>query len=72
MATGLSIVGKGAAAAGFGGIYVYTAELNPTNIRNIALGAASMVARISGMAAPFVGGPMVSPHGNSNSRVSYI
>ncbi|ELU05582.1 hypothetical protein CAPTEDRAFT_153730 [Capitella teleta] len=59
VATGLSIVGKGAAAAGFAAIYVYTAELYPTNIRNIALGSASMVARVSGMAAPFVGGQMV-------------
>ncbi|ELU10457.1 hypothetical protein CAPTEDRAFT_117682, partial [Capitella teleta] len=58
VATGFSVVGKAGAACGFGAIYVYTGELNPTNIRNIAFGTASMFARISGMAAPFVGGPL--------------
>ncbi|ELT95137.1 hypothetical protein CAPTEDRAFT_120455 [Capitella teleta] len=58
VATAFSVLGKAGAACAFGGIYVYTGELNPTNIRSIAFGAASMCARISGMAAPFVGGPL--------------
>jgi hypothetical protein len=31
----------------------------PTEVRNIGIGTASMCARISGMVAPFVGGPLV-------------
>ncbi|ELT90485.1 hypothetical protein CAPTEDRAFT_108874 [Capitella teleta] len=53
VATGFSVVGKAGASCAFGAIYVYTGELNPTNIRNIAFGTASMFARMSGMAAPF-------------------
>ena len=60
VATALSVVGKGAAACGFGAIYVFTGELNPTSIRSIAFSMMSMFARVSGMAAPFIGGPLVS------------
>ena len=58
--TALSIVGKAAITMSFTGAYVYSVEIFPTGIRNIGLGTCSMCARISGMAAPFVGGPLVS------------
>ncbi|ELT90484.1 hypothetical protein CAPTEDRAFT_108871, partial [Capitella teleta] len=58
VATAFSVVGKAGISGAFGAVYVYTGELNPTNIRNIAFGTASMFARISGMAAPFIGGPL--------------
>ena len=45
---------------GFSSIYVFTSELYPTEVRNVGVGVASMCARISGMAAPNVGGPLVS------------
>ncbi|ELU08084.1 hypothetical protein CAPTEDRAFT_81559, partial [Capitella teleta] len=60
VATAFSVVGKAGISGAFGAVYVYTGELNPTNIRNIAFGTASMFARISGMAAPFIGGPLVN------------
>jgi hypothetical protein len=68
VATAFSIIGKAGAACGFGAIYVFTGELNPTSIRNIAFGTASMCARISGMAAPFVGGPLVSANMSDKSE----
>lgn len=58
--TALSMIGKAFTTIGFSGIYVYSAEIFPTETRNIGLGTASMFARVSGMAAPYVGGPMVS------------
>ena len=57
--TGLSLFGKAGATMGFSVVYVYTSELFPTDVRNVAIGACSTFARISGMMAPFVGGPLV-------------
>ena len=59
-ATAMSIVGKAGVTMAFSGSYVMTAELFPTSVRNVAIGSASMFARISGMAAPFMGSEMVS------------
>ena len=58
--TALSVAGQTCITAGFGGIYLFTAELAPTPIRNIAMGTSSMFVAISGALAPFVGGPLVS------------
>ena len=58
--TVLSLVGKAGATMGFSCMYVYTSEVFPTEVRNIGLGMCSFSSRISGMAAPYVGGPLVS------------
>ena len=69
-ATGLSVVGKGLVASAFVGLYSFTAELAPTTVRNAAMSFGSACARVGGMAAPYVGGPLVSHfiHANFRSR----
>ncbi|XP_033739920.1 organic cation transporter protein-like [Pecten maximus] len=50
----LAIVGKIGAAGAFGVIYVFSAELFPTVVRNAGMGSSSCVARVGGMLAPYV------------------
>lgn len=50
----LAMVGKLGAAAAFAIIYVYSAELYPTVVRNAGMGASSCCARIGGMLAPYI------------------
>ena len=51
----LSLIGKFGAAACFAIVYVYTAELFPTTIRNTSIGACSTIARVGGIMANLVG-----------------
>ncbi|KAJ8300620.1 hypothetical protein KUTeg_022139 [Tegillarca granosa] len=50
----LALIGKFGASAAFGLVYVLSAEIFPTVVRNSALGACSCVARIGGMLAPYI------------------
>lgn len=50
----LALIGKLGAASAFGLIYVLSAEIFPTVVRNSAMGACSCVSRIGGMLAPYV------------------
>ena len=50
----LSLIGKFMASACFAIVYVYTAELFPTMIRNTAIGSCSTVARVGGICALLV------------------
>lgn len=59
----LPLAGKFALTGGYGGIYVYSAELFPTVMRNSGIGMCSAIARIGGIAAPIVG--MLSMFGAS-------
>ena len=45
----LSLIGKFGASASFAIVYVYTAEMFPTIIRNQAVGTCSLVARMGGI-----------------------
>ena len=48
------MIGKLGAAAAFAVIYVFSAELYPTVVRNAGMGASSCCARIGGMVAPYI------------------
>ena len=50
----LSISGKFGSTAVFGLLYLYTAELYPTEIRGTALGLCCMMSRFGGFSAPQV------------------
>jgi OCT family organic cation transporter-like MFS transporter 4/5 len=50
----LSLVGKLGATASFAILFVYTAEMFPTEIRSTAVGSSSTCGRIGGILAPQV------------------
>jgi len=50
----LAMVGKFLIAGTFALAYLYTAELFPTPVRNVAVGGASTFARIGSMGAPYI------------------
>ena len=51
----LAMVGKFCITASFGTIYVFSAEIFPTVVRNIGLASCSFWARIGGIVAPYIG-----------------
>ncbi|XP_071754759.2 solute carrier family 22 member 13-like [Centroberyx gerrardi] len=52
--TVIAVLGKFAATASFSIVYVYTAELYPTGLRQNGLGLNSMCARVAGIFAPLI------------------
>ncbi|KAH9508877.1 hypothetical protein Btru_050331 [Bulinus truncatus] len=54
ISTFLSSVGKFGASGGFITMFVLSAELFPTRLRNSMVGTSSMVARVGGMIAPYI------------------
>ncbi|XP_056290526.1 solute carrier family 22 member 13b [Pseudoliparis swirei] len=50
----IAVVGKFAATASFSIVYVYTAELYPTTLRQNGVGLNSMFARVAGIFAPLI------------------
>ena len=60
MVTILALSGKTFISAGFNSIYVYSAELFPTEVRNSGIGLGSTAARISGIISPFLGPPLAT------------
>lgn len=54
LTTALAMLGKLFATAAFATIYVLSAELFPTAIRNIGMGSSSCWARVGGMISPFI------------------
>ncbi|KAI8499574.1 hypothetical protein Bbelb_226250 [Branchiostoma belcheri] len=54
MTTTLAMTGKFCITASFAVIYIFSAEIFPTVVRQIGMGMSSMTARVGGMVAPFV------------------
>ncbi|KAM6970924.1 solute carrier family 22 member 13b [Tautogolabrus adspersus] len=52
--TVVAVLGKFAATASFSVVYVYTAELYPTTLRQNGVGLNSMFARVAGILAPLI------------------
>ena len=52
----LSLAGKFGCAAAFGLLFLYTAEMYPTSIRNSALGLSYTCAKIGGTVSPYLSG----------------
>ncbi len=50
----LAMVGKFAIAGSFGLVYLYTAELFPTEVRNIGAGLSTIGARLGGILSPII------------------
>ena len=50
----LAMLGKIGAAAAYAVIYVWSAELYPTVVRNVGMGASSSCARIGGIMSPYI------------------
>ncbi|KAH3727340.1 hypothetical protein DPMN_053273 [Dreissena polymorpha] len=50
----LSNVGKFGISAAFAIIYVWSAELFPTQVRSSGIGSSSMMARVGGMVCPYI------------------
>ncbi|XP_072513655.1 solute carrier family 22 member 13b [Salminus brasiliensis] len=51
----IAVIGKFSLAASFSIVYVYTAELYPTVVRQNGVGLNSMCARVAGILAPLIG-----------------
>ena len=50
---GLALLGRGGVSTAFNVVYLYSAELFPTTVRNSVMGAFSMAARIGSIMAPY-------------------
>ena len=59
----IAMIGKFLISQTFAIAYLYTAELFPTNVRNVAVGTASTFARIGSMSAPYIVDLLVGAQG---------
>jgi len=57
--TVFNVVCKAVIVLNFAVLYVYVAEIFPTEVRNSAMGVAQMFNYLGGVVAPYIGEPMV-------------
>uniref|UniRef100_A0A3Q3BI38 Si:dkey-166k12.1 n=1 Tax=Kryptolebias marmoratus TaxID=37003 RepID=A0A3Q3BI38_KRYMA len=67
--TGLAMVGKFGITASFAVIYVYTAEIFPTVVRQTGIGVSGMFARLGGVLAPITN--MLDNHNPATSLIIF-
>ena len=60
--TATALIGKAFGIISFGGIFVYTTELYPTEVRSVGLAMCSVSARVASIIAPYMGFFMVSKY----------
>ncbi|XP_021533171.1 solute carrier family 22 member 4 isoform X1 [Aotus nancymaae] len=78
LSIGLVMLGKFGITSAFSMLYVFTAELYPTLVRNMAVGVTSMASRVGSIIAPYfvyLGGALESQHklfGAYNRMLPYI
>ena len=67
----IAMIGKFLISQTFAIAYLYTAELFPTNVRNVAVGTASTFARIGSMSAPYIVDLLVGAQGPITLSLAY-
>ncbi|XP_061177443.1 organic cation transporter protein-like [Saccostrea echinata] len=72
LTTALAMVGKMFATAAFATIYVLSAELFPTAIRNAGMGSSSCWARVGGMISPFIADTADLVGGTSGTAIPLV
>lgn len=68
----LAMIGKLGASAAFATIWVFSAELYPTIVRNSAMGASSFCARVGGMISPYIADIGISVEGDMAKAMPLI
>ncbi|XP_076373730.1 organic cation transporter protein-like isoform X2 [Tachypleus tridentatus] len=66
--TTLAVIGKSQIAVSFAVVYVYSAEIFPTVVRNAGIGFSSMCSRIGGILAPLVANLRIYTHGEERHQ----
>ncbi|XP_061177531.1 organic cation transporter protein-like [Saccostrea echinata] len=72
LTTALAMVGKMFATAAFATIYIISAELYPTAIRNVGMGSSSCWARAGGMISPFIADTADLVGGTSGTAIPLV
>ncbi|XP_056017071.1 organic cation transporter protein-like [Ostrea edulis] len=72
LTTALAMVGKMFATAAFATIYILSAELFPTAIRNAGMGSSSCWARVGGMISPFIADTADLVGGTSGTAIPLV
>ena len=66
------MLGKLAITSSYGTVYIFSAELFPTVVRNVGMGTASLNARIGGILCPYINMLRWNLHPSLNSSFSSV